>query len=144
MKKRLEARLLMSDIDTAAVDTLRQERDASDGPSLPDIGTELRDVVTRLGRVESYIIVARMALDGQRAEQDRDVAVLLRRGVGDLLFKQTSAGMALAHGRTMAAEVMKTLFELADDSTVNKAEFVAAVLRSSWAMIDWIPISPPP
>jgi hypothetical protein len=38
------------------------------------------------------------------------------------------AGMALAHIGTMAAEVMTTLFELADDSAVNKAEFVAAVV----------------
>jgi hypothetical protein len=40
-----------------------------------------------------------------------------------------NAGMELAHGRTMAEEVMKTLFELADDPAVDRAEFVAAVVR---------------
>jgi hypothetical protein len=39
------------------------------------------------------------------------------------------AGMSLAHYRPMAHEVMETLFELADDPAVEKAEFVAAVVR---------------
>ena len=39
------------------------------------------------------------------------------------------AGMSLARYRVMAPEVMETLFELADDPAVDKAGFVAAVVR---------------
>lgn len=58
-----------------------------DGPSLPHIGAQLRDVATRLKRVESYVIVACMALDSDVAQNDR-IAGLLRHDAGDLLFKQ--------------------------------------------------------
>ena len=58
-----------------------------DAPAMTDVGTELRSVLKQLERVESYVIVARMALDGQNAEQDNEVAWLLQHDVGDLLFK---------------------------------------------------------
>jgi hypothetical protein len=90
IKKRLEARPLMNDVGTAAVDTLRQERDAGDGPSLSDIGAELRDVVTRLKRMEAYLIVAGIAVE-QGADYSGYIAILLKRAVGNLLFKQIRA-----------------------------------------------------
>ena len=40
-----------------------------------------------------------------------------------------NSGLAFAHIRMMADEVMTTLFELADDPAVDKAAFVAAVVR---------------
>ena len=52
------------------------------------VGTELRGIVKRLQLVESHIIVCRLALDGQNAEHDKEVATLLRHDVGDLLFRQ--------------------------------------------------------
>lgn len=76
-----------ANIGTAAVDALRKIRDAQDGTSLADIGKELRNVVMRLERIESYIVVARKALEGGIDQAD-EVAVLLQRAVGDLLFKQ--------------------------------------------------------
>jgi hypothetical protein len=89
MKKRLESQgPAPREIGTAAVDALREMRDAGDGPTLPDIGADLRGVVEQLERVESYVIVARMALDGQNAEQDDEVARLLKHDVSGLLFKQ--------------------------------------------------------
>ena len=63
--------------------------------SLPDIGKELRDIVIRLERVESYTIVARMALE-EACDQAGEVGVLLQRAVGDLLFKQIRALQDLA------------------------------------------------
>jgi len=91
MKKRLEARKPVAGLGTAAVDALRQERDAGDAPTLQDVGTEVRRIANQLKRVESYITVCRLALDGQNAEQDNEVAKLLRRDVGDLLFKAVRA-----------------------------------------------------
>ena len=60
-------------------------------PTLQDVGAELRSVVKRLKLVESYLIVCHLALVGQDVEQDNEVAKLLKRGVGDLLFKQIRA-----------------------------------------------------
>jgi hypothetical protein len=94
MKKRLASRRpAPREIGTAAVDALREHRDGIPvgAPTPASIGTQLRGIVTRLKVVESYVIVARMALDGQDAEQDNEVATLLRRDVGDLLFKQIRA-----------------------------------------------------
>ena len=45
-------------IRPALVYALREMRDAGDGPSLPDIGAELGDVVARLKRIEAYLIVS--------------------------------------------------------------------------------------
>lgn len=120
MKKRLEARKPVAGLGTAAVDALRQERDAGDAPTLQDVGTEVRRIANQLKRVESYITVCRLALDGQNAEQDNEVAKLLRRDVGDLLFKQIRAwrtwrpnAMAdcLRIGRTMTS--LKTMIRRA-------------------------------
>jgi hypothetical protein len=57
---------------------------------IPDIGAELRDVVMRLERVESYLIVAGLALDESTGHSGY-VAALLRHAVGNLLFKQVRA-----------------------------------------------------
>jgi hypothetical protein len=96
MAKRLEARKAVAGLGTA-VGALREMRHAGDGPSLryrqavEAVGAELRAIVMRLKRVESLVIVARMALDGQDVEQDNEVAKLLKRDIGDLLFKQVRA-----------------------------------------------------
>jgi hypothetical protein len=93
MKKRLEARKPASELGTAALDALREHRDGipEGAPTHASIGTQLRDIVTRLKRVESYIIVCRMALDAQDVEYDNEVAKLLKRDIGDLLFEQVRA-----------------------------------------------------
>jgi len=57
-------------------------------PPVHAVGAELRDIVTRLNLVEKYIIVCRLALDGQAVECDEEIALLLKRAVGDLLFEQ--------------------------------------------------------
>jgi hypothetical protein len=73
---------------THLVDTLR---DADDGPSLLDIGAELRGVVTRLKRMEAYLIIAGTTLD-HSVSYSGYVAVLLQHGIGDdLLFKTIRA-----------------------------------------------------
>jgi hypothetical protein len=64
------------------------ETPAVEGPSLPDIGAALRKIARRLKRVESYTITCRLALDGQNTNQDSNIAVVLQRAVGDLLFEQ--------------------------------------------------------
>lgn len=87
MKRRFAKRKLVTNIGTAAVDALREMRGTGDGPNLPDFGTQLRDVVTRLERIEAYLIVAGLALD-QSAGHSGYVVVLLRSAVGNLLFKQ--------------------------------------------------------
>jgi hypothetical protein len=68
----------------------------AESPSLACPGKEIRRIAKRLAIVESYVIVCRMALDGQGSEQDADVAVLLRRGVGDLLFQEIQTLTLLA------------------------------------------------
>jgi hypothetical protein len=55
---------------------------------LANVGAELGSIVLHLELVESYVIVAELALHGQGAEQDCEIATLLQRGVGDLLFNQ--------------------------------------------------------
>ncbi|MGH8131646.1 MAG: hypothetical protein ACRETP_00205, partial [Steroidobacteraceae bacterium] len=40
-----------------------------------------------------------------------------------------SVGLPLSHFQVMAEEVVETLFEIADDPAMDKAEFVAAVVR---------------
>ena len=64
---------------------------ASPAPALTDVGKALRSVAMLLKQVESYLIVCHLALKGQDVEQDNEVAKLLKRGVGDLLFKQIRA-----------------------------------------------------
>lgn len=71
----------------AAIDASRTPR-GIDAPTLATIGQELRMSVMYLELVESYVIVCRMALDGQDAGQDSDIGTLLQRAIGDLLFDQ--------------------------------------------------------
>ena len=59
-----------------------------EGPRLVTVGAELRSIGKQLERVESYIITCCIALEGQNTNQDSDIAVVLRRAVGDLLFEQ--------------------------------------------------------
>ena len=63
---------------------------------LPEVGSQLRLILAYLRDVESYIIVARMALDGQDAEQDCEIAALLQRVVGAQLFAQITRLSQLA------------------------------------------------
>jgi hypothetical protein len=63
--------------------------------SSASIGKELRNVAARLKRIEAYLIVAQLALDGD-AGYDGYIAVLLRSAVGNLLFKQIRAVEDLA------------------------------------------------
>jgi hypothetical protein len=96
MKKRLAKRKPVAGLGTAAVDALHEMRRAGDGPSLryrqavEAVGTKLRDVVARLKRTECYLIVAGIALE-QGADYSGYIAVLLKRAVGNLLFKQIRA-----------------------------------------------------
>jgi len=71
---------------TLRKDQRRWEK-AKNAPSLPDIGVQLREVVARLKHVESYVIVACMALDSAAYQNDR-IAGLLKYDAGNLLFKQ--------------------------------------------------------
>jgi len=89
-KSGLAQREPVTELDTTDADTLREEfAGTGKGPPTPAaMSRALRWVVERLELIESYLIVCRMALDGQGAEQDADVASLLRRPVGDLLFNQ--------------------------------------------------------
>lgn len=57
-----------------------------DAPAVTVVGAELRGIANQLKRVESYTIVARMAVEGA-CDQVDEVAVLLQRAVGDLLFE---------------------------------------------------------
>ena len=59
-----------------------------EGPCLITVGAELRGIATQLKRVESYVITCHIALQGQNTNQDSDIAVVLHRAVGDLLFEQ--------------------------------------------------------
>lgn len=78
-------------LHTALKKRLAKRKTRKDAPTLTDIGAELRGFVKQLKRAETYVIVAYKALDGQNAEQDNEVATLLRRDVGDLLFRQVRA-----------------------------------------------------
>src|SRR5262249_49557758 len=59
-------------------------------PTVESIGTELRDVVARLERMESYLVVVGLALQ-ENAGYNGYIRVLLRSAVGNLLFKQIRA-----------------------------------------------------
>jgi len=87
MKKRLAKRERYTG-KPSPTEVLRETRGdiRKDAPAVTDIGTELRSVVKRLKLVESYLIVARMAVEGA-CDQVDEVAVLLQRAVGDLLFE---------------------------------------------------------
>jgi hypothetical protein len=85
--RRLAKRKPDPDIGATAVDIIRAHRDGQDSRALETIGAELRNVVKRLQRVESYLIVASVALE-QCADYSGYIRVLLRSAVGNLLFKQ--------------------------------------------------------
>jgi hypothetical protein len=63
-----------------AVTTPTAKVPSGDEALLANVGAELRSIVLHLGLVESYVIVAELALDGQDAEQDCEIATLLQRG----------------------------------------------------------------
>ena len=67
--------------------------------SLADIGTELCEVLMELERVQSYIVVARKALEGGIDPADDEV--FARRTDGDSLFRQirTLQDVAARYGR---------------------------------------------
>jgi hypothetical protein len=94
MAKRLATRKPATEVGSAAVDALREMRLAGDftslryRPAVEAVGTELRGIVKRLKIVEKYIAVCRRALEGQAVEYDEEIALLLKRAVGDLLFEQ--------------------------------------------------------
>ena len=56
----------------------------------------MREIAHLLKRVESYVIVASLALAGQDVEQDREIKELLRRDAGSVLFKQIAHTLKLA------------------------------------------------
>jgi hypothetical protein len=87
VSRRFAKRKPSPDLGTAAVDIIRAHRDGEDVRTLQAIGAELRNVVTRLERVESYLIVAGLALE-ENAGYNGYILVLLRSAVGNLLFKQ--------------------------------------------------------
>jgi hypothetical protein len=65
-------------------------------PTLPEIGQELRCVVKHLNVVASHVVVCTKALEQQAADEDVDVAVVLRQTVGVSLYSQTSRLARLA------------------------------------------------
>ena len=65
-------------------------------PTLPEIGAELRSVVKRLSTVASHVVVAIKALEHQAADDDVDVAVVLRQTVSASLYSQTQRLSRLA------------------------------------------------
>jgi hypothetical protein len=68
----------------------RQTKAPATAPTRQDIGQQLRKVVARLERIEAYLIVAGTALE-QCPDYSSYIRVLLRIGVGNLLFKQVRA-----------------------------------------------------
>jgi hypothetical protein len=96
MAKRLATRKPVAGLGTAAFDGLREMRRAGDGASLryrqavEAVGTELRKVVTRLERIEAYLIVVGLALE-ESGGYSGYIRVLLKWSVGNLLFKQVRA-----------------------------------------------------
>jgi hypothetical protein len=66
------------EIGTAAVDALRQMRDAGDGPSRSEIGKELRGVLERLKGVHHHSVVVSKCLVEQNADDDYDAAEVIR------------------------------------------------------------------
>jgi len=59
-------------------------------PTAESIGAQLRDIVERLERMESYLVVVGLALQ-ENAGYNGYIRVLLRSAVGNLLFKQIRA-----------------------------------------------------
>jgi len=87
MARRLAKHKPGPDPGTVAVDIIRAHSDGEDVRALEAIGAELRNVVTRLERVESYLIVVGVSLE-RCADYSGYIRVLLRSAVGNLLFKQ--------------------------------------------------------
>jgi hypothetical protein len=58
-------------------------------PTLDAVGAELRSVVRQLESVASHVTVCRKALESQDADDDTDIAAVLRVSVWGLLFSQT-------------------------------------------------------
>ena len=61
----------------------------SEQPTLPAFGTELRAVVGHLEVLASHVRVCTNALEGKAADDDLDVAVVLRETIGTSLYSQT-------------------------------------------------------
>jgi hypothetical protein len=64
--------------------------------TLDTVGAELRSVVKYLESLASHVTVCRKALESQNAEEDSDIATVLRVSVGSLLFSQTQRLARLA------------------------------------------------
>ena len=58
-------------------------------PTLEAVGAELRSVVRHLESVAAHATVCRKALESQDADDDTDIAAVLRVSVVGLLFSQT-------------------------------------------------------
>src|SRR5258708_4544632 len=58
-------------------------------PTLEDVAAELRNTVQHLESAASHVTVCRRALEAQDADDDIDIAAVLRTSVGNLLFSQT-------------------------------------------------------
>jgi hypothetical protein len=58
-------------------------------PTLEAVGGELRSVVKYLESVASHVTVCRKALESHNADDDTDIAAVLRVSVWGLLFSQT-------------------------------------------------------
>jgi hypothetical protein len=65
-------------------------------PTLEAVGAELRSVVKHLESVASHVTVCRRALESQDADDDIDIAAVLRVSVVSLLFSQTQRLARLA------------------------------------------------
>lgn len=70
--------------------SVKRRAKAATIPAPQDMGAELRTIAKRLERIEAYLMVAGSSLDGNPSYSGY-VTVLLRIGVGNLLFKQIRA-----------------------------------------------------
>ncbi|MDB6082138.1 MAG: hypothetical protein JWN43_19 [Gammaproteobacteria bacterium] len=67
--------------------------------TLEAVGAELRSVVKHLESVASHVTVCRKALESQNADDDTDIAAVLRVSVWGLLFSQTRRLASRCDGR---------------------------------------------
>jgi hypothetical protein len=65
-------------------------------PVLPGISADLRNIHTQLTLVMSLVVVSAGALENQNADNDIDVAMVLKRSVAPALYNQVERIAALA------------------------------------------------
>jgi hypothetical protein len=69
---------------------------SSTPPTLPGIGADLRNIQQQLTLVMSLVIVSTGALEAQNADNDLEIAMVLKRSVAPALYNQIERIAALA------------------------------------------------